>query len=58
LNQSTDELKRLWNDWDAVVEEGDADDPRRVAVRDKMVALLNRRNYVRNLVRDVTEALS
>jgi molecular chaperone HscB len=59
LNQSTDELKRLWNDWDLVIEESaDAEDPKRVIVRDKMVALLNRRNYVRNLVRDVNEALS
>jgi len=59
LNQSTEELKHLWNDWDIVIEEGaDAEDPKRVAVRDKMVALLNRRNYVRNLVRDVNEALS
>ena len=30
---------------------------KRVAVRDKMVALLNQRNYIRNLVRDVTAAL-
>jgi molecular chaperone HscB len=59
LNQSTDELKRLWNDWDALIQEGlDAEDPKRVAARDKMVALLNRRNYIRNLVRDVNEALS
>jgi hypothetical protein len=26
-------------------------------VRDKMVDLLNRRNYIRNLVRDVNEVL-
>ena len=26
-------------------------------IRDKMVDLLNRRNYIRNLVRDVNEAL-
>jgi len=56
LNQSTDELKRLWNDWDLVIELN-AQDPKRVAVRDKMVELLNRRNYIRNLVRDVNEAL-
>ena len=59
LNQSTDDLKRLWNDWDLVIQEGlDAEDPKRVAVRDGMVSLLNRRNYIRNLVRDVNEALS
>jgi hypothetical protein len=29
----------------------------RKQVRDKMVDLLNRRNYIRNLVRDVNEVL-
>ena len=49
------ELEGLWAAWDAAV---DADDEAaKVAARDKMVALLNRRNYVRNLVRDVNEAL-
>jgi hypothetical protein len=33
-----------------------SEDERKQA-RDKMVDLLNRRNYIRNLVRDVTEAL-
>ena len=28
-----------------------------VAIRDAMVALLNKRSYLRNLVRDVNEAL-
>jgi molecular chaperone HscB len=59
LNESTDELKQLWNDWDVAIEDGTtAKDPKRLAFRDKMVALLNRRNYIRNLVRDVNEALS
>ena len=49
-----DELKRYWNEWDSTVE-GDA--VGRVRVRDKMVDLLNRRNYIRNLVRDVNEVL-
>jgi molecular chaperone HscB len=29
----------------------------RVKIRDTMVDVLNRRNYIRNLVRDVNEAL-
>ena len=49
------ELKTYWNEWDKLVDEGTADDRRKV--RDKMVDLLNRRNYIRNLLRDVSEAL-
>lgn len=50
-----DELKRYWHEWDKLVDHGTDED--RVRVRDKMVDLLNRRNYIRNLVRDVNEAL-
>lgn len=58
LAASNEDLQKLWNAWDEVIASGaDAEDPLRVAVRDKMVALLNRRSYVRNLVRDVNEAL-
>jgi molecular chaperone HscB len=58
LATSNKDLERLWNEWDEVIAAGaDAADPLRLAVRDKMVALLNRRSYVRNLVRDVNEAL-
>jgi molecular chaperone HscB len=49
------ELKTYWNDWDKLVDSGSEVDRRRV--RDKMVDLLNRRNYIRNLVRDVNEVL-
>lgn len=49
------ELKSYWNEWDKVAENGTDDDRRQV--RDKMVDLLNRRNYIRNLVRDVNEVL-
>lgn len=50
------ELERYWSEWDAVL--GDAGEGgERTRVRDKMVDLLNRRNYVRNLVRDVNEAI-
>ena len=47
------ELKKLWGQWDQVLE-GKAD---RVTVRDAMVALLNRRKYIANLVRDVNTEL-
>jgi molecular chaperone HscB len=49
------ELKGYWNEWDKAVGSGTEEDRRRA--RDKMVDLLNRRSYIRNLVRDVNEAL-
>ena len=49
----TAELKIYWDEWDKVIDT----DVERKKVRDKMVDLLNRRNYYRNLVRDVNEAL-
>ena len=51
------ELKSLWNHWDAVADKTQPGDAGRSVVRDKMVDLLNRRSYIRNLVRDVNEAL-
>ena len=58
LAAANDNLRELWNEWDQVIASGaDAEDPQRIAVRDRMVALLNRRSYVRNLVRDVNEVL-
>ena len=50
-----DELKIEWNKWDKSVDSGTAEDRRKIL--DKMLDVLNRRNYVRNLVRDVNEAL-
>lgn len=47
MAETQSELEALWTRWDA----GDA------TARDAMVALLNRRSYLRNLVRDVTAAL-
>ena len=59
LSSANDDLRELWNEWDQVIAAGaDAEDPSRKSVRDKMVQLLNRRSYVRNLVRDVNEALT
>ncbi len=49
------ELEALWTRWDAAVDTGDQ--TARAAVRDAMVDLLNRRSYLRNLLRDVNEAL-
>src|ERR1700758_4167230 len=48
-------LKRDWAAWDRAVDSGTEAD--RLSIRDKMVDVLNRRNYLRNLVRDVNEVL-
>jgi molecular chaperone HscB len=49
------DLATLHTQWDTAV---DAQDPAaKLAARDAMVALLNRRSYLRNLVRDVNDAL-
>ena len=50
----SEELKTYWEDWDRLP---DAAEESRRKVRDKMVDLLNRRSYIRNLVRDVNEVL-
>jgi molecular chaperone HscB len=49
------ELEGLWAAWDLGVDVGD--EAAKVRARDAMVALLNKRSYLRNLVRDVNEAL-
>jgi len=50
-----DSLKREWTQWDAAIDSGsDAD---RVKVRDRMLDLINRRNYLRNLLRDLNEVI-
>ena len=49
------ELEALWSSWDGAVDS--ADIPGQTAARDAMVTLLNKRSYLRNLVRDVNEAL-
>jgi molecular chaperone HscB len=55
MREAQVELEGLWAKWDAGVDAGDA--AAKTAARDGMVALLNRRSYLRNLVRDVNEAL-
>ena len=55
------ELRGDWKSWDALVGREAAGQPvsadERKHVRDKMVDVLNRMNYIRNLVRDVSEVL-
>jgi molecular chaperone HscB len=49
------ELEALWMAWDAAIDANDQ--PALDRAKAAMVVLLNRRSYVRNLVRDVAEAL-
>jgi len=55
------ELQAYWKVWDGLIEREQAGrvvlESERKPARDKMVDLLNRRNYIRNLVRDVNEVL-
>lgn len=49
------ELQSAWSEWDLAT---DANEPAmKAAARDRMNALLDRRSYLRNLVRDVNAAL-
>jgi molecular chaperone HscB len=74
MNELGTELKSYWDEWDALIPAGEAanatpeaaapagvisqDQAARERARDKMVDLLNRRSYIRNLLKDVGEALS
>jgi molecular chaperone HscB len=49
------ELQALWVRWDVAVDADD--DAARSAVKEELVALLNKRSYLRNLVREVGAAL-
>jgi molecular chaperone HscB len=55
MAETQKELEVLWTQWDAAEDAGD--DAQREATKDALVALLNKRSYLRNLVRDVTLAL-
>jgi molecular chaperone HscB len=61
LEASLHELQGDWKTWDGLVQreiEGQIVSPdERKRALDKMVDVLNRRNYIRNLVRDVNEVL-
>ena len=56
-------LKEQWTKWDAALETGSpaqtaaTGGPEAAKIKDEMVALLDRRRYLRNLVRDVNDAL-
>jgi molecular chaperone HscB len=53
-----EELQSDWQAWDGLIDRGaDVSSRERMQVRDKMVDVLNRRNYIRNLVRDVSAVL-
>lgn len=55
-----EELKRYWAEWDALIGSNHgskAPTEERGKITGKMVDVLNRRNYIRNLVRDVNAAL-
>ena len=49
------ELKKGWAKWDKAVDSGTEQE--RLKVRDHMVDVLHRRNYVRNLVREVENSI-
>jgi molecular chaperone HscB len=51
------ELQSYWKEWDALIERSPAASDARAETIRKMVDVLNRRNYIRNLVRDVNAAL-
>src|ERR1039457_3956571 len=55
------ELSTAWKEWDALVDRGPAgetvEESTRATVRDKMLHILNRRTYLRNLLREVDEVL-
>lgn len=55
------ELSATWSEWDALVDRAAkaeaVEDSDRAVVRDKMIDILNRRSYLRNLLREVDEVL-
>jgi molecular chaperone HscB len=48
-------LQERWTNWDAALDANRRDEKNKI--KDEMVALLDRRRYIRNLVRDVIDAL-
>ena len=55
LAESQSQLESLWTNWDAAIDSND--ETAKDTAKQAMVALLNRRSYIRNLVRDVNTAL-
>jgi len=56
LNETDAHLQQVWTQWDEAADRNDL--AGKTAARNAMVDLLNRRSYLRNLVRDVNEALT
>jgi molecular chaperone HscB len=56
-----DELSAVWNRWDALFDRAAAGEAvaesDRAAAREQMLAILNRRTYLRNLLREIDEVL-
>jgi len=57
MNALMSELHEAWKQWDGLVDRGLIGHTDRERVLGKMVDVLNRRTYIRNLVRDVNEVL-
>ncbi|MHB1936006.1 MAG: Fe-S protein assembly co-chaperone HscB [Acidobacteriaceae bacterium] len=55
MKTSEQDLHRLWAEWDSAADANDGEFQQ--TAQQKMVDLLNRRSYIRNLLRDVEEAL-
>jgi molecular chaperone HscB len=55
LDDLQSQLESLWTAWDNAIDTNNI--TAQSTTKDAMVALLNRRSYIRNLVRDVTAAL-
>jgi molecular chaperone HscB len=55
LSNCDAQMHRLWSQWDSALTGND--EAGKAAAKEAMVSLLNRRNYIRNLVRDVQQAL-
>jgi molecular chaperone HscB len=51
------EMKRCWDEWDALITKQTCDEKERRRVLDSMSNLLNRRKYLDNLVREISVAL-
>ena len=60
MNVLATELQNHWTEWDSLILAGETepkDQQERTRVRNLMVDLLNRRSYIRNLLRDVNEVV-
>jgi molecular chaperone HscB len=55
LNQLDEQVRSLWSAWDAAWEQ--SDEAKKTAAKEAMTALLQRRSYLQNLVRDVNDTL-